>query len=278
MPNQGRSSPCNRWVAAECSTRPMQSRDCWIRMRSSLAIYIEILPIGRTRVPILNNCRVFEKRCGFTIPDRFSGFVALQPGFLTLSRGYISSTYRVVLSLAIMFTLLSVKSPGQNIELKNATLVATFDSQGLTSIRNAASGFRIDLMRDAWLLSIDNSILRSGELHPAIANSTPGEVSYDYETSGYHVQVTYRLAADWTFVSKQIRVLRSPGENFTIHRVVPWDVTVRDALSSDYVPSTYVPQLGATIEKSRDHLPGKDLGEFLRLSDNQAALLVVQNP
>ena len=190
----------------------------------------------------------------------------------------MSSTYRVVLSLAIMFTLLSVKSPGQNIELKNATLVATFDSQGLTSIRNAASGFRIDLMRDAWLLSIDNSILRSGELHPAIANSTPGEVSYDYETSGYHVQATYRLAADWTFVSKQIRVLRSPSENFTIHRVVPWDVTVRDALSSDYVPSTYVPQLGATIEKSRDHLPGKDLGEFLRLSDNQGALLVVQNP
>ena len=190
----------------------------------------------------------------------------------------MSSAYRVVISLAILFSLSSIKLPAQNIELKNASVVATFGSQGLASIKDAASGAEFDLVQDAWQLSIDNSILRSGELHPKIAKTGPDEVSYDYEIAGYRIQVTYKLAADWTFVSKQIKVLQSPNENFTIHRIVPWDVTVGNSVSSDFVPSTYVPQLGRTIAQSRSHLPDKDFGEFLRLPNDQGALLVVQNP
>ena len=190
----------------------------------------------------------------------------------------MSTRYSVVFSLTILLSLSSIQSHAQTIELKNASAVATFGSQGLLSIKDAVSGSEFDLVQDAWQLSIDSSILRSGELHPKIAKSAPDEVSYDYETAGYRIQVTYRLAADWKFVSKQIKVLQSPNESFTIHRIVPWDVTVRNPLSSEYVPSTYVPQLGATIEQSREHLPGKDLGDFLRLADNQGAFLAIQNP
>ncbi len=61
-------------------------------------------------------------------------------------------------------------------------------------------------------------------------------------------------------------------------RVVPWNLIVRSPVASDYVPSAYVPQFGKTIEESRESLPPKEFGEFLRLPDSGGALLVVQNP
>jgi hypothetical protein len=79
-------------------------------------------------------------------------------------------------------------------------------------------------------------------------------------------------------VSKQLTVSYAPGGNFTVHRVVAWDLTLQDIVGSAYVPSTYVPQLGATIEESRRSFPGKDLGEFLRFASGHGLFLTIQNP
>ena len=49
-------------------------------------------------------------------------------------------------------------------------------------------------------------------------------------------------------------------------------------MQSDFVPSVYVPQFGATLDHSRKSLPGKDYGEFLRFGDGNGAFLSVQNP
>ena len=188
------------------------------------------------------------------------------------------ATNRILFSLACLLALLPLNSFAQGLELKNAGVSAEFGPQGLLSIEDVASEVRVDLARDAWSLAIDTTTLRSEDVHPSVNKVSAEEISYAYEFPGYQIQVIYRLEPNWRFVGKQIRVLHAPGATFTVHRVVPWDLTVRNQVNSDYVPSTYVPQLGGTIEESRKHLPGKDFGEFLRLAGDEGALLTAQNP
>lgn len=190
----------------------------------------------------------------------------------------MSATYRFAISIAFLLVILPIKSSAQALELKNASTTATFDRQGLTRVKDTESKASFDLARDSWSLTIDSTVLRSGESQPIVVNSRAGEVSYEYEISDYRVQVTYSLANNWRFVGKQIKVLRAPGSTFTVHKIVPWDLTLRNAVSSDYVPSAYVPQLGRTIEQSRNSLPAKDFGGFLRFSDDTGAMATVQNP
>ena len=190
----------------------------------------------------------------------------------------MSATRRIALILACLFAFCRFNSLAQTLELKNASVSAEFGTQGLLSIEDAASGVRVDLSRDGWSLAVDDTVLHSEEGHPSFAKSNADEILYSYEFPGYQIQVVYKLGANWSFVSKQIRVLHAPAASFTVHRVVPWDLTVRNPVKSDYVPSTYVPQLGGTIAESRKHLPGKDFGEFLRFEGDQGALLTAQNP
>lgn len=190
----------------------------------------------------------------------------------------MSAPLRAVLGLFLFTSFANVSSQAQNLELRNGHTQASFGPTGLVSVVDTESGARIDLARDAWSLAVDDNVLSAGDLKPSFAKTTAGDIAYEYETSGYRIQVTYRLGAGWRLVSKQISVLHAPNAKFTVHRVVPWDLTVRDEVISEYVPSTYVPQFGGTIEQSRKSLPGKDLGEFLRLANDEGALLAVQNP
>ena len=190
----------------------------------------------------------------------------------------MSATRRIVFVFACLI-LSSASTPSRKAsELKIRASLQNLGRRACHQSRMPPSGVRVDLALDAWSLAIDDTVLRSEDSHPSIAKSNPGEVSYDYEFPGYQIQVIYKLGADWRFVSKQIKVLHAPEASFTVHRVVPWDLTVRNPVNSDYVPSTYVPQLGGTIAESRKHLPGKDFGEFLRLAGDQGALLTAQNP
>ncbi len=190
----------------------------------------------------------------------------------------MSALLRAALGFFFLAALTNISLQAQSLELRNEHTEARFGPAGLVTVVDTESGARIDLARDAWSLAIDDSVLRSGDLKPSFAKTKAGSIAYEYETSGYRIQVSYGLGANWRFVSKQISVVHAPNTKFTIHRVVPWDLTVRDEVNSDYVPSTYVPQFGGTIEESRKRLPGKDLGEFLRLAGGGGALLTVQNP
>jgi hypothetical protein len=190
----------------------------------------------------------------------------------------MSTADKVLLSLACLLVLFPVHSSAADLKMSNSSTTATFGPKGLVSLKDVESGASIALAQDDWSLVIDNSTLRSRDAQPKITKTATGEIAYDYELSGYRVQAVYQLGPSWKFVSKQLRVLHAPGPEFTVHRVVPWDLVLQDTVASAYVPSTYVPELGMNIEQSRKSLPGKDFGEFLRLADNHGVLLTAQNP
>jgi len=163
-------------------------------------------------------------------------------------------------------------------ELRNGTTVANFGPSGLLSVEEIASHSRIDIARDNWSLVIDGTTVSNAGSQPEIVSNSSDQITYDYNTLEFHIQVVYRLSPGWHFVSKQIRVLHAPKSTFTVDSVVPWDLSVQNEVLSDFVPSVYTPQFGATIEKSKQSLPGKDFGDFLRFQDNLGAMLTVQNP
>ena len=162
--------------------------------------------------------------------------------------------------------------------LSNPTTKATFGPKGLVLLEGTQSKAKIAFAQDDWSLAIDSSTLGSHAAQPRVKRVGRDEIQYDYGISGYEIRVIYQLKPAWRFVGKQLRVLRTPASDFTVHRVVAWDLKVQNEVGSAYVPSTYVPQLGATIAESRKSLPGKDFGEFLRLTGGQGLLLTIQNP
>lgn len=181
------------------------------------------------------------------------------------------------LVFVLLCGLLPLSAFASGIELKNATTSAHFGPNGLLSIEDVQSHSRLAITRDAWSMVIDGVTLSGADAHPAI-DKAADEITYTYELKGFQVRVVYRLNPGWSFVGKQIEILRPANASFTIVKVVPWDVTVSGNVSSDFVPSVYVPQFGRTIEQSKQSLPGKDYGEFLRLSEGSGAMLTVQNP
>jgi hypothetical protein len=162
--------------------------------------------------------------------------------------------------------------------LSSPTTTATFGPRGLILLEDTQSRAQITFAQDDWLLAIDSTTLRSSATRPRVEQVGRDEIKYDYRISGYHIRVVYQLRMGWGFVSKQLWVLRTPATEFTVHRVLAWDLRVRNEVRSAYVPSTYVPQFGATIDESRTTLPGKDFGEFLRVANGQGVLLTIQNP
>lgn len=193
----------------------------------------------------------------------------------------MSNASRVLLGLFHVFIfspfLFAADLP-KSLTLSNPTTTATFGRKGLVLLRDAQSKAEIAFAQDDWTLAIDSSILRSSAARPRVEQVGRDEIQYDYAISGYEIRVIYQLSPGWRFVSKQLRVLRTPATEFTVHRVLAWDLRVQNEVGSAYVPSTYVPQFGATIEQSRKSLPDKDFGEFLRLAGGQGLLLTIQNP
>lgn len=193
----------------------------------------------------------------------------------------MSKTSRVLLCLihvVIVSPFLFAAGLPTSFTLSNPTTTATFGPRGLLRLEDASSRAQISLVQDDWSVAIDSTTLRSSATRPTVERVGRDEIQYNYQISGYQICVVYKLRPGWRFVSKQLRVLRTPTTEFTIHRVLAWDLRVRNAVGSAYVPSTYVPQFGATIDESRRSLPGKDFGEFLRLADGQGVLLTIQNP
>ena len=190
----------------------------------------------------------------------------------------LSSRSTFPLFAAALFAVLPTSIFAKDLQLRNASTVANFGPGGLMSVEDTNSQARLVLSADTWLMVVGDVTLRSGDATPAIHKTGEDRITYTYELTGYRVQVVYWLQPGWRFVAKRIDILHAPGADFTVHRVIPWDVTARSQVTSNFVPTTYAPQLGATIERSRQFLPGRDFGDFLRLTDHVGALLTVQNP
>jgi hypothetical protein len=185
-------------------------------------------------------------------------------------------TYSFLLSL--VFVLCGVECLAEQLSLKNGTTEAVFDERGLVEVLYAASAAKIELTQDAWTLTIDGRELRSTETTPAVSRAGVDSVIYRYQFGAIEIEAVYRLKPDWGFVSKELRVTRTSAKSFVVQAVVPWDVRVKGTVESEYTPSTYTPQFGATIAQSRADLPGKDYGAFLRFSEGYGSFFTVQNP
>lgn len=185
---------------------------------------------------------------------------------------------RDLFSGILLFSALCSICFAQEIELKNATTVAHFGAGGLTSVTDSASGSRIELAADEWSITVDQHTLRSEDAHPTMRKNADNEVTYEYDLSPYRIEAVYSIKPGWKFIAKQLRVVSAPRKEFSVSRVVPWDLKVGTAVESDFIPSVYVPQFGETLEQSRKSLPGKDYGEFLRFAEGTGSFLTVQNP
>jgi hypothetical protein len=179
----------------------------------------------------------------------------------------------------VLFALILHPSAARSngLELSNEHMRAVFGPSGLLAVSDRGTGADVALTQDAWQLTIGGSTLKSDTAQPTCARGTTGQIIYHFQVSGYQIRVDYRLKPGWRFVSKQISIEHAPGSAYVVDEVAPWIVTVSNPVVSDFVPSTYAPQLGASIEQSRARLPGRDFGEFLRFKDT-GAMLVVQNP
>ncbi len=172
----------------------------------------------------------------------------------------------------------SCVSSAQMLELSNANVKAELGPRGLISVADIASGSSIDLAADEWSITLNGRTLRSQDGKPVLRKSAEDEVVYEYDLAPYRIQLIYTIKPGWAFVSKQLQIVATPTQSFTVDKVALWELKSRTPVQSDFVPTVYVPQFGSSLEQSRKSLPGKDYGAFLRLDGGKGAFLIVQNP
>jgi len=157
-------------------------------------------------------------------------------------------------------------------------VIAHFGPSGLESVADAASHSSPQRMTDGWSAVVDDVTLRSGDSSPEMAQSGQ-EVTYDYDLHGYRVEVAYRLQPGWRFVSKTIKVTHAPHPSYTVRKITPLSAVLATDVDSAYVPTSYLPQLGDTVEQTHANFPARDFGLFLRRqSTHDGLMLLVQNP
>ncbi len=185
---------------------------------------------------------------------------------------------RVLLLFLCTALVCPLRSPAETLSLSNRSTVASFNDRGLTSVKDIPSGATVQFAADRWSLTLEDSTVRSDDARPEIHQASRDEIDYVYQLSGYRVEAVYRIAPSWHFVTKQLKVLRAPLKEFTLHRMLPIDLDLADPVSSAYAPSTYDPQVGWDIAESRKKLPGQDYGAFLRLPQDRGVIFAVENP
>lgn len=182
---------------------------------------------------------------------------------------------------ALVLAVISIfiaSSAAQTIELHNQFLTARFGARGLTAIADTTSGATRHFSADEFSLMVDQMRLESLHLPAAVAQSGPEQVTYSFQTAGYELEVVYRLRPEWRFVSKQIRLTKSPAAQFQVREVEPLRVTLAESIASHFVPQTYLPQFGAAAADAAKAATTKDFGAFLRFQDHAGMMLLVQNP
>lgn len=165
----------------------------------------------------------------------------------------------------------------QEMSLKNGNVTVVFGDRGITSIEDHRSNSKVKIQSDEWSLQLDDTQIRSLAAKPKIVRSGTREISYQYATSGYTVEAVYNLEPNYKFVSKQLKIVRSPRAAFVVQQVVPLDISLDEVAQSVQIPTTHIPREGAPLADTKARSMG-GFGAFLRLSDDRGMLLTVQNP
>ncbi|MGE5110904.1 MAG: hypothetical protein ACM3JB_08625, partial [Acidobacteriaceae bacterium] len=176
--------------------------------------------------------------------------------------------------LTLVTLLLSSICLGQSLELRNQYLVARFGPSGLLSVQQVGAE-AVRIRSDEFSFSVGSAKFSPVRMKASV-KSKPDEITYTYEQNGFIIDVIYRIATGWQFVTKQIRLTRTPEREFTVHEIEPIDIEFAGAISSIYTPGTYLPQFGAP-HRDRPRLT-KDFGAFVRFANRRGVMMTVQNP
>lgn len=187
---------------------------------------------------------------------------------------------RSLCSLVVALLLLSpLQAQSKQQQLGNEHITASFGSAGLMAIMGKGVGETAHGVRDSWSLIIDSDRLDGKGSTPSMRVSY-GEIAYRYSLRGYEIDVLYRLQPGWSFVSKEIVVVRAPRSRYMVHDVTTLALDLDETIADTRVPTSNTPQLGRTIEQTHRALPGRDFGLFMRFGGEPHAglMLVTQNP
>jgi hypothetical protein len=165
----------------------------------------------------------------------------------------------------------------QGLELKNSQVTAQFGHRGLKSLGASGSDEVIHFESDEFAISIDGHPFESAKLTPQVKAGPEDRVTYSYQSGEYAVNAVYEIKPGWRFVSKQLQVVRTPNSSFVVSGVEPLRVAVAEAISSVFMPVTYLPQFGDPDQWERQ-VQTHDFGAFLRFSPQRGLMLLAQNP
>src|SRR2546421_3879770 len=192
------------------------------------------------------------------------------------SRSHPSVT-RLGLALFILSFALCSPSPAQNFELSNNHIIVAFGPRGLKSITDRSSNTVENFKSDEFSFSVDQDEIDSSSLAPEVKRSAD-QITYIYKSHGYTFDVVYEIGVAWHFVTKQIRIAAAPRPSYLVHRVEPLRTTMQQPVVSVFTPGTYLPQFGARQGHRGDEYPTHEFGTFLRFSQTQGLMLLIQNP
>ena len=170
------------------------------------------------------------------------------------------------------------ESSARESDLTNGVVTAHFGRLGLESVSDITSHAAPLHLQDGWAVQVNNDALRNTDAVPSM-HTDRQKVTYSYSLKGYSVEVIYKVQAGWHFVSKTIQIAQAPRSSYTLRKITPLSAALVTDFTGTYIPSSYVPQLGNTVEQTRAKLPARDLGMFLRRQNTHDGLmLLVQNP
>jgi hypothetical protein len=184
----------------------------------------------------------------------------------------------VSLRWILCLLLFSVSSYAeQGLELKNSQVTAEFGCRGLKSLVASGSDEVIHFASEEFAITIDGRRFKSDKLTPLVKAGPEDRVTYSYQSGEYGVNAVYELKPGWHFVSKQLQVVRTPNSRFVVGSVEPLYVVVAEAISSVFIPGTYLPQFGDPAQW-KQHVQTHDFGAFLRFLPQRGLMVLAQNP
>jgi hypothetical protein len=168
---------------------------------------------------------------------------------------------------------------GQSLQLRNDHLVAEFGPRGLEAITDRQSSSTVHLQRDEFALLIDQESFDSPGLPAPTIKQEQGGLAYYFEARGYSLRVFYEMHSGWNFLTKGLQIVEGPKATYTVKRIEPLRVALREKIEYAFAPKAYLPQFGPPRNDFRNRLATHDFGAFLRLEPGQSGLMMlVQNP
>ncbi len=153
------------------------------------------------------------------------------------------------------------------VTLSNDVMTVQLGAHGLTVLQDRTIKKQVAFGSDEFSITLEGITLTNDSAGSARVQKTGSGAVYRYSVRGFDIEIHYELRPGWRFVSKQLKVTRSPSNRCRVDRIEIW----RSLLN--------VPVADFRIAKStRLRQAPNEYGLFLRLLDRTGVMALVQNP